>query len=86
MVLGYLQVWAAAVSTGPDNISLNASYKNADGYAFQVGYGRISHSHPICLSFIMNYLFVSLFRLVTTRSASRSRNSNNLRIPLHPIF
>jgi Fanconi anemia group J protein len=32
----FVQVWAAAVSTGPDNISLNASYKNADGYAFQV--------------------------------------------------
>lgn len=30
------QVWAAAVSTGPDNVSLNASYKNADGYSFQV--------------------------------------------------
>lgn len=86
VVLGYLQVWAAAVSTGPDNISLNASFKNADGYAFQVGYGRISHSHSICLSFIMKYLFVSSFRLVTTRSVPLSRNSNNLMIPLHSIF
>lgn len=86
MVLGYLQVWAAAVSTGPDNISLNASYKNADGYAFQVGYGNISHSHPICLSFSMNYVFVSLFRPVKTPSVSMSRNSSNLRIPLHSIL
>jgi len=36
MIFFFLQVWAAAVSTGPDNISLNASYKNADGYDFQV--------------------------------------------------
>lgn len=36
VVFSFYQVWAAAVSTGPDNISLNASYKNADGYAFQV--------------------------------------------------
>lgn len=35
------QVWAAAVSTGPDNVSLNASYKNADGYSFQDALGVV---------------------------------------------
>lgn len=32
----YLQVWAAVVPAGPANCQLNASYKTADGYAFQV--------------------------------------------------
>lgn len=31
-----LQVWPAIISTGPGNYPLNASYKTADTYAFQV--------------------------------------------------
>ena len=31
-----LQVFAASIAKGPGNVSLNASYKHADGYAFQV--------------------------------------------------
>lgn len=33
------QVWVAAVAAGPGNVSLNASYKTADGYAFQDALG-----------------------------------------------
>ncbi|KAK9112453.1 hypothetical protein Scep_019972 [Stephania cephalantha] len=33
------QLWAAAISTGPGNIPLNASYKTADNYAFQDALG-----------------------------------------------
>ncbi|CAL9205095.1 unnamed protein product [Musa hybrid cultivar] len=33
------QVWAAVVPAGPANCQLNASYKTADGYAFQDGLG-----------------------------------------------
>nr|DAD46536.1 TPA_asm: hypothetical protein HUJ06_016473 [Nelumbo nucifera] len=33
------QLWAAAISTGPGNYPLNASYKTADGYAFQDALG-----------------------------------------------
>ncbi|KAK1324898.1 hypothetical protein QJS10_CPA01g00247 [Acorus calamus] len=29
------QLWASVISTGPGNCQLNASYKTADGYAFQ---------------------------------------------------
>lgn len=32
------QVWAAAISNGPGNYPLNASYKTADDYAFQVSF------------------------------------------------
>jgi len=31
-----LQVWPAIISTGPGNYPLNASYKTADAYEFQV--------------------------------------------------
>lgn len=31
-----LQVWHAVISTGPGNFPLNASYKTADSYEFQV--------------------------------------------------
>ena len=31
-----LQVWASVISTGPRDYPLNASYKTADAYAFQV--------------------------------------------------
>ncbi|XP_022638315.1 Fanconi anemia group J protein homolog isoform X2 [Vigna radiata var. radiata] len=34
------QVWPAVISTGPDNYPLNASYKTADGYAFQDAVGK----------------------------------------------
>ncbi|KAF2310235.1 hypothetical protein GH714_007353 [Hevea brasiliensis] len=34
------QVWAAVISTGPDNYPLNASYKTADEYAFQDALGK----------------------------------------------
>ncbi|MED6206845.1 hypothetical protein PIB30_030513, partial [Stylosanthes scabra] len=34
------QVWPAIISTGPGNYPLNASYKTADGYAFQDAVGR----------------------------------------------
>ncbi|XP_072075269.1 uncharacterized protein [Arachis hypogaea] len=34
------QVWPAVISTGPGNYPLNASYKTADGYAFQDAVGR----------------------------------------------
>ncbi|KAI4336693.1 hypothetical protein L6164_015186 [Bauhinia variegata] len=34
------QVWSAIISTGPGNYPLNASYKTADGYAFQDSVGR----------------------------------------------
>ncbi|KAL5848005.1 hypothetical protein ACOSQ3_011529 [Xanthoceras sorbifolium] len=34
------QVWAAAISTGPGNYPLNASYKTADGFAFQDSLGK----------------------------------------------
>ncbi|XP_042384337.1 Fanconi anemia group J protein homolog isoform X1 [Zingiber officinale] len=33
------QLWAAVVSTGPGNCQLNASYRTADGFAFQDGLG-----------------------------------------------
>ncbi|KAL5984321.1 hypothetical protein ACLOJK_018425 [Asimina triloba] len=33
------QLWAAVISTGPGNCQLNASYKTADGYAFQDSLG-----------------------------------------------
>ncbi|KAF8405554.1 hypothetical protein HHK36_010461 [Tetracentron sinense] len=33
------QLWAAVISTGPGNYPLNASYKTADGYAFQDALG-----------------------------------------------
>ncbi|KAK9109510.1 hypothetical protein Sjap_017570 [Stephania japonica] len=33
------QLWAAAISAGPGNIPLNASYKTADNYAFQDALG-----------------------------------------------
>ncbi|XP_058098589.1 uncharacterized protein LOC131243331 isoform X2 [Magnolia sinica] len=33
------QLWAAVISTGPGNCQLNASYKTADGYAFQDALG-----------------------------------------------
>ncbi|XP_020079975.1 Fanconi anemia group J protein homolog [Ananas comosus] len=33
------QLWAAVVSSGPGNSHLNASYKHADGYAFQDALG-----------------------------------------------
>lgn len=34
---GYsFQLWAAVVSSGVGNVQLNASYKSADSYAFQV--------------------------------------------------
>lgn len=31
-----LQLWAAVIPTGPGNYPLNASYKTAGAYAFQV--------------------------------------------------
>ncbi|TKY57576.1 Fanconi anemia group J protein-like [Spatholobus suberectus] len=34
------QVWPAIISTGPGNYPLNASYKTADGYAFQDAVGK----------------------------------------------
>ncbi|KAJ1411488.1 P-loop containing nucleoside triphosphate hydrolase [Sesbania bispinosa] len=34
------QVWPAMISTGPGNYPLNASFKTADGYAFQDEVGR----------------------------------------------
>ncbi|XP_031254651.1 Fanconi anemia group J protein homolog [Pistacia vera] len=34
------QVWAGVISTGPGNYPLNASYKTADGYAFQDALGK----------------------------------------------
>ncbi|KAM7260392.1 hypothetical protein ACFE04_016133 [Oxalis oulophora] len=34
------QVWAAVMTTGPSNYPLNASYKTADGYAFQDELGK----------------------------------------------
>ncbi|KAK7376652.1 hypothetical protein VNO80_02066 [Phaseolus coccineus] len=34
------QVWPAVISTGPGNYPLNASYKTADGYAFQDAVGK----------------------------------------------
>ncbi|KAI9113138.1 hypothetical protein K1719_015663 [Acacia pycnantha] len=34
------QVWPAIICTGPGNYPLNASYKTADGYAFQDAVGR----------------------------------------------
>ncbi|EEF52880.1 brca1 interacting protein helicase 1 brip1, putative [Ricinus communis] len=34
------QVWAAVISTGPDNYPLNASYKTADEFAFQDALGK----------------------------------------------
>ncbi|XP_015884086.1 uncharacterized protein LOC107419791 [Ziziphus jujuba] len=34
------QVWPAIISTGPGNFPLNASYKTADGYAFQDALGK----------------------------------------------
>ncbi|KAJ8772742.1 hypothetical protein K2173_027919 [Erythroxylum novogranatense] len=34
------QVWAAVISTSPDNYPLNASYKTADAYAFQDALGK----------------------------------------------
>ncbi|KAI9200490.1 hypothetical protein LWI28_008889 [Acer negundo] len=34
------QVWASVISTGPGNYPLNASYKTADGYAFQDSLGK----------------------------------------------
>ncbi|XP_027330323.1 Fanconi anemia group J protein homolog isoform X2 [Abrus precatorius] len=34
------QVWPAIISTGPGNCPLNASYKTADGYAFQDAVGK----------------------------------------------
>ncbi|KAH9759617.1 Helicase ATP-binding domain-containing protein [Citrus sinensis] len=35
-----LQVLTSVISTGPDNYPLNASYKTADGYAFQDALGK----------------------------------------------
>jgi Fanconi anemia group J protein len=35
------QVWAATLSLGPGNVPLNASFKNADGYAFQDALGTV---------------------------------------------
>ncbi|XP_047329067.1 Fanconi anemia group J protein homolog [Impatiens glandulifera] len=40
------QIWAAVVSRGPGNYPLNASYKTADGYAFQDALG--SSLEEIC--------------------------------------
>ncbi|KMT19267.1 hypothetical protein BVRB_1g014480 isoform A [Beta vulgaris subsp. vulgaris] len=34
------QVWASIISTGPHDYRLNASYKTADGYAFQDAVGK----------------------------------------------
>ncbi|CAI9786498.1 unnamed protein product [Fraxinus pennsylvanica] len=34
------QVWASVISNGPGNYPLNASYKTADGYAFQDALGK----------------------------------------------
>uniref|UniRef100_A0A2C9TZF8 Helicase ATP-binding domain-containing protein n=1 Tax=Manihot esculenta TaxID=3983 RepID=A0A2C9TZF8_MANES len=34
------QVWAAVISTGPDNYPLNASYRTADEFAFQDALGK----------------------------------------------
>ncbi|CAE5958086.1 unnamed protein product [Arabidopsis arenosa] len=35
-----MQVWAGAISSGPGNFPLNASYKTADAYAFQDALGK----------------------------------------------
>ncbi|KAG7597750.1 Helicase superfamily 1/2 ATP-binding domain DinG/Rad3-type, partial [Arabidopsis suecica] len=35
-----MQVWAGAISSGPGNYPLNASYKTADAYAFQDALGK----------------------------------------------
>ncbi|XLU98009.1 hypothetical protein S245_012349 [Arachis hypogaea] len=36
----FVLLWPAVISTGPGNYPLNASYKAADGYAFQDAVGR----------------------------------------------
>ncbi|RYR73824.1 hypothetical protein Ahy_A02g008339 [Arachis hypogaea] len=36
----FILLWPTVISTGPGNYPLNASYKAADGYAFQDAVGR----------------------------------------------
>ena len=36
IILPFPKVWASVISMGPRNYPLNASYKTADVYAFQV--------------------------------------------------
>lgn len=58
------KVWAAVISTGPDNYPLNASYRTADEFAFQVPYllyhwyRMILDGFCACLTRIIFYLYL----------------------------
>lgn len=50
-----LQVLTSVISTGPDNYPLNASYKTADGYAFQVS-SAFCHIDFDCLRVVSSFI------------------------------
>lgn len=52
-------MWPAVISTGPDNYPLNASYKTADGYAFQVCLLSTYFSEYVILAFRIRLVIIS---------------------------
>jgi len=51
LTISLFQVWAGAISNGPSNYPLNASYKTADAYSFQV---PVIFSHWVKLFLLLN--------------------------------
>ncbi|KAG2390597.1 Regulator of telomere elongation helicase 1-like protein [Vigna angularis] len=70
------QVWPAVISTGPGNYPLNASYKTADGYAFQDAVGKsLEEIFKIvpggCLVFFPSYKLMDKLRNRWSETGSR---------------
>ena len=56
------QVWAGAVSAGPDGSNLNATYRVADTTAFQDSLGQVSmsaHRLQVGLAFVLLHTVAS---------------------------
>lgn len=66
-----LQVLTSVISTGPDNYPLNASYKTADGYAFQVS-SAFCHIDFDCLRVVSSFIVIGCTYIVLKDALGKS--------------